>query len=330
MRVLRLPLAPGVTKADLDEFTLAHGSARLQRLIDAAPSLNAYHRSLPQGLLKQAHLPSPGLCCFKGRISVTPLHTIDRAASPPTQLDWPQIADQLRADLHSERIILLPVRAFIGLGWLRAGVEKLIDPQWLDGASLHTFLSGQLTENRVAFPFYEALIQSLFLPQAQILSWIVLIGQLLAGLAILAGCFTSAALVGGLFMNLNFLLAGEPNPSAFYLVIQMALLLTNTGAILGIDVCLGRVRQLAWLTARPPTMPAPTHCRSWMRLSITLLCVISAGSTAVFIRDFSPAGSVHDSAMILTILAAMAATWAGLSYLRSIIPPSENGVYPRP
>lgn len=72
-----------------------------------------------------------------------------------------------------------------------------------------------------------------FLPHAQILGWVILLGQLLAGLAMLAGCFTNAALVGGLFMNLNFLISGVPHPSAFYLVIQLTLLLTNSGATLG-------------------------------------------------------------------------------------------------
>jgi len=32
-----------------------------------------------------------------------------------------------------------------------------------------------------------------------------------------------------------FLLAGAPNPSAFYVVIQVVLFLSNTGAILGFD-----------------------------------------------------------------------------------------------
>ncbi|NTU84140.1 MAG: hypothetical protein HGA45_33025, partial [Chloroflexales bacterium] len=59
VRVLRLPLEGGATKADLDEFTLAHGPARLQHLIDTAPTLEVYHRSLPRHLLEQGKLPTP-------------------------------------------------------------------------------------------------------------------------------------------------------------------------------------------------------------------------------------------------------------------------------
>ncbi len=58
VRVLRLPLVGTATKADLDEFILAHGPVRLQHLIDTAPALRTYHHSLPRHLLQQAKLPT--------------------------------------------------------------------------------------------------------------------------------------------------------------------------------------------------------------------------------------------------------------------------------
>jgi hypothetical protein len=59
VRVLRLPMAPGETKADLDAFILTHGTARLQHLIDTAPTLDAYQRSLSRSLLSSAKLALP-------------------------------------------------------------------------------------------------------------------------------------------------------------------------------------------------------------------------------------------------------------------------------
>jgi hypothetical protein len=59
VRALRLPLSPGQQKADLDSFILDHGAPRLQYLIDTAPSLRDYHRSLSRGLLAAANLPHP-------------------------------------------------------------------------------------------------------------------------------------------------------------------------------------------------------------------------------------------------------------------------------
>jgi len=247
----------------------------------------------------------------------TPRGTLSKAHQQPF---GHALIRQLRIDLHSERVLLLPVRAFIGLGWLRAGVEKLADPDWLNGATLTGFLTDQFVGGQVVFRFYAGLINAVFLPQAQLLSGILMIGQLLAGLAILAGCFSTAALVGALFMNLNFLLAGVPNPSAFYLVIQLALLLANAGAVVGGDAWLGRFPWLAWLTARPPMLVPTARRRAWMQLLMLLLCILSAAGAATAISDFSPAGSVHDPAMILTILSSMAAGWAGLSYLRQVLP----------
>jgi hypothetical protein len=59
VRVLRLPLATGENKADLDDYQLRHGPPRLQALIDEAPLLYDYHLSLPRPLLERANLPVP-------------------------------------------------------------------------------------------------------------------------------------------------------------------------------------------------------------------------------------------------------------------------------
>lgn len=104
------------------------------------------------------------------------------------------------------------------------------------------------------------------LPAAPLLAWLVLVGQLLAGLGILLGSVTSGELLSGLFMNLDFLLAGVANPSAFSLVIQAALPDARGGTL---------------------------------------------------------AGSVHDPAMLLEIVAGLAAVWVGLALLRR--PPEEGG-----
>ncbi len=60
----------------------------------------------------------------------------------------------VRAELAHDRAYLLPLRIFIGLGWLRAAVAKAIDPAWYDGAALTVFLDAQLGWSQEAFPFY--------------------------------------------------------------------------------------------------------------------------------------------------------------------------------
>ena len=59
VRVARLPLAPGETKAEIDTLLQQEGAARFQQLIATAPLLLDYHRSLGQALLERHNLPVP-------------------------------------------------------------------------------------------------------------------------------------------------------------------------------------------------------------------------------------------------------------------------------
>lgn len=119
-------------------------------------------------------------------------------------------AARLRQAVREDGALLVPLRLFVGLGWLRACAEKIIDPGWRDGSSLATFLSGHVSAGDVAFPWYEFLIAQVFLPHAAPLALMIVLGQFLAGVAIAAGGLTNVALLGGLFMNLNFL--DDPQP----------------------------------------------------------------------------------------------------------------------
>jgi thiosulfate dehydrogenase [quinone] large subunit len=232
-----------------------------------------------------------------------------------------------KQELCKEGAYLLPLRLFIGLGWLRASAEKIVDPDWLGGAALAAFLQEKLAGDHVVFPFYRALIADVFLPNAAALSWIILIGQLLAGAAILLGLFTNAALLGGLFMNLNFILAGAPDPSAFYFVIQVALFIGGTGAIIGLDALLSR-------RIRTPLFVAKVGIKSWhfrsKERALLGLAVLSFGLAAYFlahVRTYDPGLSVEDPAMILTVLFTLSSLQAFVSYLRQQ-PPGNAGRTP--
>lgn len=216
-----------------------------------------------------------------------------------------ELRHYLLVNLQSREALLLPMRFFIGLGWLRASVEKLVEPGWHDGSALTAFLNEQLATGTVHFPFYQTLITDLFQPNAQGLAWVIMIGQLLAGIAIVSGFFTNLALLGGLFMNLNFILIGQVNPSAFYVVMQGVLFVGNVGAIIGADAFLSQNVRTMFVTAQPP----PYQMHSAER-RVFLIAAIAATVLAVvmipFIRDFGP-HSVDDPAMLLFILSLLSA-----------------------
>ena len=221
----------------------------------------------------------------------------------------------LETELLKGNAFLLPLRLFMGLGWLRAGVEKLIDPAWTSGAKLPIFFQTQTAADAVYFPFYETLVTQLFEPHAFMLSWIVLIGELLAGAAILTGTLTNLALLGGLFMSLNFVLAGVVNPSAFYIVIQSSLLMANAGSTLGGDSFLSRYIRSFVIAAQSQLDFERNTFRKWGLLLIGILCCLTAALVVPYIRDFG-LHSIDDPAMLLFILLMLGAMFIGIVFVR--------------
>lgn len=226
-----------------------------------------------------------------------------------------RVATSIQAAVLQEGAYLVPLRLFIGLGWLRACAEKMADPGWKDGSTLAAFLHERVATGTVAIPPYAWLIEHVFLPHAAALALVVLLGQLLAGAGILLGALTNAALLGGLFMNLNFLLAGEPNPSAFYIVIQAVLLLVNVGAVLGIDARLAARVRSPLLAAQPPGLRTlrPGHRPT---VAAAVMALVVAAYALTHVTNWDPEGSVEDSAMILATLGGLGAAWLGIAALR--------------
>lgn len=145
-----------------------------------------------------------------------------------TQVPEPPLARFLFADTRIAWLWLI-VRVYVGWQWLVAGTEKLtgysIDVgsfgektgnSWIftshPGAALSGFLNGALAQTTGAHPavqgWYGWFIQYLAMPIAPELSYVVTFGEILVGLGLIFGVLTGIAAFFGLFMNLNFLLAG--------------------------------------------------------------------------------------------------------------------------
>ena len=207
----------------------------------------------------------------------------------------------VRQDLQKPSAYLLPIRLFIGIGWIRASLEKFTTSGWPQGIVLKNFLHQHLSSGSVVFPFYKNLIANLFAPNALILSWIIMVGQLLVGLAILSGTLTGFALLWGVFMNLNFILAGEITPSAFYIVIQVILFVSSIGAVLGLDKILSRRIPFVFLCAQSCRNNQFWRSEKGFYLLSTLIAAVAAVAAIPYIRYYGP-NSVEDPAMLVFIL----------------------------
>ena len=127
-----------------------------------------------------------------------------------------------RTDGRAVAALLLPLRLFLAAGWLRAGVEKVIDPNWWTGDVLDRFLAEQRPH---MLPFFRSFSDALIDPLAAPVAWLVVEVQIAIGLCLLLGRFPRRALWAGVALNVLFTMAGRVNPSAFYLVMELALLI---------------------------------------------------------------------------------------------------------
>jgi thiosulfate dehydrogenase [quinone] large subunit len=126
----------------------------------------------------------------------------------------------------------LIVRVYVGWEWLVAGWEKVNDPVWVGpqaGAALGGFLQGALAKTTGAHPdvqgWYAWFLQHAVLPHAAAWSHIVACGELLVGVALILGALTGIAAFFGLFMNLNYLLAGTVSVNPVLFALSIALIL---------------------------------------------------------------------------------------------------------
>jgi thiosulfate dehydrogenase [quinone] large subunit len=232
--------------------------------------------------------------------------------------------DWLQIQLRSDSTYLIPLRLFIGIGWVRAGLEKFIDAGWPRGTALVDFFNQHSSSSIVTFPFYRDLIQNVFAPNVLALSWLIMMGQILVGLAILTGAFTNFALLCGLFMNVNFILSGEVSPSAFYVVIQVVLLVTNVGYYLGLDAMLAKIIPVGLLVAQPYAMRKYWRLEQGIYLCAATALMFLALAVIPYIRDFSP-HSVDDPAMVLLVLAVISGLSALITAVK--IPQKRKLVY---
>lgn len=137
----------------------------------------------------------------------------------------------------------LIVRIYVGWQWLEAGWAKVHSAAWIGdqaGVALQGFVQGALFKTAGAHPdvqgWYAAFLERFVLDHSVTFSHIVAYGELLVGIALIIGIFTGIAAFFGLFMNLNFLLAGTVSTNPILFVLSIGLVLAwKVAGYLGLD-----------------------------------------------------------------------------------------------
>jgi uncharacterized membrane protein YphA (DoxX/SURF4 family) len=226
-------------------------------------------------------------------------HPPTARSEPPARPDAAGLNHRADRQLHrpSLVLVLLPLRLFLAAGWLRAGAEKLIEPKWWNGQALRTFLTAQ---HKSALPFFRPVMEHVIAPAATPVALIVMFTQIGCGVAIAVGRQLRLALCWGFWLNVVFILAGRVNPSAFYLVMEAAMLFAIADGAIGVH----------------PTSPS--------RRTV-IGAGVSAGlglSVVPFVRTIEPSKVIEDPAMMLSFMGSILAVT--LLFRRATYRPHET------
>ncbi len=135
---------------------------------------------------------------------------------------------------HNSRagLFWLPIRLFVGISWLSAGLHKFNDPAWTQGGEA---LKGywerivQIPDQGsapITYEWYRNFIQTLLDNDAYTwFSWVITLGEMAVGIGLVLGLLTGIAAFFGAFMNMSFMLAGSAssNPVLFTMAIGIML-----------------------------------------------------------------------------------------------------------
>jgi thiosulfate dehydrogenase (quinone) large subunit len=145
--------------------------------------------------------------------------------------------------------VLLSQRLFLGVTFCFAGLQKLLDPAFLDPTAL-TGIGHQLAAYRQGSPIGP--LVALAQHQPELLGVLIAVAEIAVGLATLVGLWTRAAAVVGALLALSFLLTVSWRTRPYYygadivfLVAWLPIAVVGAGGVLSLDARRLRRKQRA-------------------------------------------------------------------------------------
>jgi len=127
----------------------------------------------------------------------------------------------------------LPIRLFVGVSFLDAGLHKITDPAWTNGGSAllaywqrAAAIPEAPARPAITYDWYRDFINFLIDGHHEPwFAWLVTLGEIAVGLGLVLGALTGIAAFFGALMNMSFLLAGSAstNPVLFTFAIGLML-----------------------------------------------------------------------------------------------------------
>jgi thiosulfate dehydrogenase [quinone] large subunit len=141
----------------------------------------------------------------------------------------PSITRFLFADTRMAPVWLL-LRLWLGYEWLHAAWGKWVEGGWVGkgaGGAVKGFAQGAMAQTTGEHPqvtqWYASFLENVVVPNAALFSYLVILGETLAGLALVLGAFTGIAAFFGVFMNASFLFAGTAGANPLMAIVGLLL-----------------------------------------------------------------------------------------------------------
>ncbi|KGX84521.1 TQO small subunit DoxD [Pontibacillus marinus] len=127
-------------------------------------------------------------------------------------------------------IILTFLRVYLGYTWFTAGWGKLTG----DGFNASGYLKGAIGKATGEHPavqgWWATFLENVALPNSELFSFLVMWGEILVGIALILGVFTTFATLMGLTMNFAFLFSGTVSTNPQMVIIGIILLVAGYNA----------------------------------------------------------------------------------------------------
>ena len=153
-------------------------------------------------------------------------------AADEVQVEGPPFARFLFNN-RAAGLFWLPIRVFVGVSFLDAGIHKITDPAWTNGGSAllaywqrAAAIPEAPARPAITYDWYRDFINFLINGHHEgWFAWAVTLGELAVGVGLVLGALTGLAAFFGAFMNMSFLLAGSAstNPVLFTFAIGLML-----------------------------------------------------------------------------------------------------------
>ena len=126
--------------------------------------------------------------------------------------------------------ILLLIRFYLGYQWFTSGWGKVTGGGFDASGFLHGAVANSTGDHPAVQGWWASFLQGVAIPNAELFSFLVMWGEVLVGLALILGLFTTFAAFMGITMNFAFLFSGTVSTNAQMVLLTIFVLVSGYNA----------------------------------------------------------------------------------------------------